>query len=203
MRAFRIPELGYYLILTDTRETEENYFTGFRDSLPREAQKHLVIKVIPKVETKNLVSRCVEELDKDPHYRIPWIVFGRDQVSDFDSIIEEAKQKEIHTGWSNPCFEIWLHAYLETPPFSETSVQSCEKFGHAFKRITKQEYDKADKSIYVKLKMYGNEIKAIQRSKQKCKSSNQSLQKLSPTSQYSVTTVYALVEEILKKVESL
>ena len=32
----RIPELGYYLIVTDTEETEKNYFEGLRDSIPVE-----------------------------------------------------------------------------------------------------------------------------------------------------------------------
>lgn len=30
----RVPELGYYLIVTDTEETEKNYFEGLRDSIP-------------------------------------------------------------------------------------------------------------------------------------------------------------------------
>ena len=30
----RVPELGYYLIVTDTKETEKNYFDGLRDSIP-------------------------------------------------------------------------------------------------------------------------------------------------------------------------
>lgn len=29
----RVPELGYYLIVTDTEETEKNYFEGLRDSI--------------------------------------------------------------------------------------------------------------------------------------------------------------------------
>lgn len=29
----RVPELGYYLIVTDTKETEKNYFDGLRDRL--------------------------------------------------------------------------------------------------------------------------------------------------------------------------
>ena len=27
----RVPELGYYLIVTDTEETEKNYFEGLRE----------------------------------------------------------------------------------------------------------------------------------------------------------------------------
>ncbi len=29
----RIPEMGYYLVITDTEATERNYFTGLHDSL--------------------------------------------------------------------------------------------------------------------------------------------------------------------------
>ena len=35
----RIPELGYYLIVTDTEETEKNYFEGLRDSIPPRAER--------------------------------------------------------------------------------------------------------------------------------------------------------------------
>ena len=41
----RSPELGYYIIVTDTKETEQNYMYGLRDSIPKELQGRLVIKV--------------------------------------------------------------------------------------------------------------------------------------------------------------
>ena len=34
----RVPEMGYYLIVTDTEETERNYFTGLHKQLPDEIQ---------------------------------------------------------------------------------------------------------------------------------------------------------------------
>ena len=51
----------------------------------------------------------------DLEYRIPWIVFDRDQVQGFDEIIAKAEREGIQVGWSNPCFEIdvcifWFHA---------------------------------------------------------------------------------------------
>lgn len=30
----RIPEMGYYIIVTDTKETERCFFNGLRDNLP-------------------------------------------------------------------------------------------------------------------------------------------------------------------------
>ena len=75
----RVPELGYYLIVTDTEETEKNYFEGLRDSIPVEMKDRLVIKV-EKAKTVELVERAVELTDAESQYRIPWIVFDRDQM---------------------------------------------------------------------------------------------------------------------------
>lgn len=55
----RIPELGYYLIVTDTEETEKNYFEGLRDSIPAGLKDRLVIKV-EKAKTVELVERALE-----------------------------------------------------------------------------------------------------------------------------------------------
>lgn len=52
----RIPELGYYLIVTDTEETEKNYFEGLRDSIPKELKNRLIIKV-EKLKPLNLWKR--------------------------------------------------------------------------------------------------------------------------------------------------
>lgn len=46
---FKIPELGYYLIVTDTEATERCFFTGLHKELSEDVRNKLVIKV---VETK-------------------------------------------------------------------------------------------------------------------------------------------------------
>lgn len=55
----RIPILGYYLIVTDTQETEKNYFEGLRNTIPENLKNRLVIKV-EKARTVDLVARCKE-----------------------------------------------------------------------------------------------------------------------------------------------
>lgn len=42
----RIPEMGYYLVVTDTEATERCFFNGLHDSLPEDVKKKLVIKVV-------------------------------------------------------------------------------------------------------------------------------------------------------------
>lgn len=55
-RTIKVPELGYYLIVTDTEGTERCFFAGLHQSLPEEVRNKLVIKV---VETKTrMVASC-------------------------------------------------------------------------------------------------------------------------------------------------
>ncbi len=69
----RVPILGYYLIITDTKETEKNYFEGLHKAIPENLKNKLVIKV-EKARTIDLVQKCKELVSKEPQYRIPWIV---------------------------------------------------------------------------------------------------------------------------------
>lgn len=156
----RIPELGYFLIVTDTKETEKNYFEGLRDSIPKELKDHLVIKV-EKAKTVDLVKKVLELTEQDSQYRIPWIVFDRDQVKDFDCIVQEAEKNQVGAGWSNPCFEIWLYAYFGEMPTIKESYICCERFAEKFEKVSKHKYLKNDKSIYRKLIKYGDEEQAI------------------------------------------
>ena len=52
----RVPDLGYYYIVTDTRETEKNYLEGLKQKLPEKLKDRLVIKVI-KAKTEHLNRR--------------------------------------------------------------------------------------------------------------------------------------------------
>ena len=96
----RIPEMGYYLVVTDTEATERCFFTGLHNSLPEEMKQKLVIKVV-ETDTQDLIQKCQELTAYDAQYRIPWIVFDRDQVVDFDQIVTWAEKAGIYAGWSN------------------------------------------------------------------------------------------------------
>lgn len=94
----RIPSLGYYLIVIDTNATERNYFIGLRNALPEGMRNKLIIHVEKAKKTDQLIKKCVELFSNDPQYRIPWIVFDRDQVTRFDNIIVDAKKEEYMLG---------------------------------------------------------------------------------------------------------
>lgn len=193
----RIPELGYYYIITDTEETEQNYMLGLRDSIPKKLQGKLVIKV-SRIKSIKLIDEAIDLSSLHPQYSEPWIVFDRDQIKDFDKIISLAKEKGIKVGWSNPCIEIWFHAYFGEMPSKIESVACCDSFKRKYFKKTKQKYEKSDPAIYNKLCCYGNEREAIniafKRHKIYCIN-----EMVKPSRMHACTTLYLLVDEIKQK----
>lgn len=195
---FRTPELGYYLIVTNTTGTERCYFKGLFKSLPEEIQKKIVIKVFEE-DTNKMLDKCVEEVKYNAQYRIPWIIFDRDRVSNFDEIIREANSIGVCAGWSNPCIEIWMFAYFGMMPNIWESKDCVSDFKKIYEKKTGQEYYKTDEDIYQHLYEYGNEEKAFIIAEQKL---NQCVRekKSTPSEMCPATMVYMLVREIRGKV---
>lgn len=195
----RIPEMGYYLIVTDTEATERNYFEGLRDSIPPEFRDRPVIKV-EKAGTVALVTKAIEFAGKEPQYRIPWIVFDRDQVKGFDEIVRTAESHGVGAGWSNPCFEIWLYAYFGEMPAIRESYMCCERFAEKFERVTGQKDQKAGRDVYRKLGQYGDLEKAVElaeKNLKKCEADG----KMLPSEMWPRCMVHRLVAEIQGKMK--
>lgn len=194
----RKPELGYYLIVTDTEGTERVYFNGLRDSIKDKAEDKLIIRVV-ETKNRNMVKEVKNFLSELPQYAEPWIVFDKDKNQKFDRIIDEAKEEGIGVAWSNPCFETWLSAYFGKMPYCQDSVSCCELFRHEFKRFVGQEYYKADSKLYNKLNEYGNEVNAIEIANLKLKHYTRNGCNL-PSEMVPATTVHLLVHAIKSKV---
>ncbi len=194
----KIPELGYYLVVTDTEATERCYFQGLHKELPKDIQNKLVIKVV-ETKTRVMIDKCLEMTAYDAQYRMPWIVFDRDQVKDFDEIIKEAEASGINVGWSNPCFEIWMYCYYGAMPAIMESWVCCDEFEKVFQRKTGQKYSKSDAGLYEKIFRTGDEEKALRIAGEKYEQCIRE-GKETPSGMCPCTTVYQLVEEIKKKV---
>lgn len=195
----KTPDLGYYLIVTDTKETEKNYISGLRDSMPEHLRGKLVIKVVQK-KTKDLVKEASNFASLHPQYGEPWIVFDRDQVKDFDEIIAQADACDINVGWTNPCIEEWFSAYFGTMPTYAGSVACCDGFATTFERASGQKYAKADSEIYMKLNRFGDEQRAIEIAAQKFEEHKRN-GKDKPSDMSPCTTMHLLVGEIKEKTE--
>ena len=177
-RRLKVPELGYYLIVTDTEATERCFFNGLHQTL---------------------IDKCLELTAYEAQYRIPWIVFDRNQVIEFDEIIAEAKKKGIQVGWSNPCFEIWMYAYFGAMPAIKESWTCCSEFGRVYESKIGQKYSKADEKMYEKICNVGDEEKAIQIAQQKLEQHERE-GKTKPSEMCPCTTVHKLVGEIKRKI---
>ena len=66
-KQFKVPELGYYLIVTDTEATERCFFTGFHQALPEDVRNKLVIKVV-ETKTRTMIDKCLELTAYDAQY---------------------------------------------------------------------------------------------------------------------------------------
>ena len=139
-----------------------------------------MIKVIEDQRTQDLIKVCKEKAALNPQYAKLWIMFDRDEVKDFDDIINNANRQEINVAWSNCCLEVWFEAYFQNMTHCDTSEQCWKQFAKIFKKHTGKEYKKADTDIYNLLKTRGNEASDM-----------------NPCS-----TVYLLVDEIQKTIKA-
>lgn len=185
---------AYYLIFTDTEATERCFFEGFYEKLPKEIKDKITLKVI-NTKTAKMIDKCLEMMAYEAQYRMPWIVFDRDEVVGFDKIVENAEKNGINVGWSNPCFEIWMYAYYGEMPKIEQSSKCCLEFSKTYKAKTGQEYSKSDKQLYAKLSRFGDENKAIQIAEEKWEQCLRE-EKTKPSKMCPCTAVYKLVKEI-------
>ncbi|KAF5077570.1 RloB-like protein [anaerobic digester metagenome] len=150
------------LVLTDTKETEKNYFDGLVASLPDDIQKKIRVKVLPKVKFEELIPKAKEEQAKSIYAEI-WLVFDKDLVTDnlFNNTIDSARSNKMRIGWSNPCLEIWFLAYIGGFKGFTGSVTCVKAFGSFYNSKLNREYNKNDEKIYDFLIKHGNEETAI------------------------------------------
>lgn len=196
----RQPLLGCYYIYTDTEATENNYFQGLRNKLPENIKRRLKLSVI-KVKQDKFIDKIKQDRSYTPQLiEKYWIVFDRDEVQDFDKIITMAEKEGIEVGWSNPCFEIWMHSYFGEMPFSETSIRCCKNFEQKYRQETNKNYKKSDNNIYNSLVTAGDEAHAIniaERQYQRLKNDCNNI----PSNMKPCTTVFKLVKDIKSKVD--
>ena len=189
---------GAYLIVTDAEKTEKNYFEGIKNIIPDSLKNDLQIKIYSNKALSKIIDFAAEQRNKDERFRDIWLVFDRDEIKNFDKLIEEAKENKMNVGWSNPCFEIWLMSYFQSPKNIEESQKCCETFEKIFKENTGKKYKKSEEKIYNILCENGDENKAIQRAREKYHQVRKEYSQ--PSKMIGCTTVYKLVEELKKKI---
>ena len=84
---------GAYLIVTDAEKTEKYYFGGIKNRIPDSLKNDLQIKIYSNKALSKIIDFAAEQRNKDERFRDIWLVFDRDEVKNFDKLIEEAKEK--------------------------------------------------------------------------------------------------------------
>lgn len=192
--------LGGYLIVTDTNKTEANYFNSIWKSIQKSIQGEDVglIKVCKEIKTEEMISKAKDLGSRSVQYSKVWLIFDRDYVPDFDTMIQEIEGADMHAGWSNPCFEIWLSAYFGEMIKENDPKRCTQNFENLLQKHCKiNRYDKADQRLRDKLVKYGSETKAIAFAKNRYTEVCGQYSK--PSKMIGSTTVYQLVEELLNK----
>ena len=119
---------GAYLIVTDAEKIEKYYFEGIKNHIPDSLKNDLQIKIYSNKALSKIIDFAAEERNKDERFRDIWLVFDRDEVKNFDKLIEDAKESKMNVAWSNPCFEIWLLLHIEgLEKYSEKDKERLSK----------------------------------------------------------------------------
>ena len=150
-----------YLIVCEGERTEPNYFNalvGGRNS------QVLSVEVLGEGQsTCRLVHTAIEERDKSMiEYDRVWVVFDKDDFTDFNEAIALAQSNDICSAWSNEAFELWYYLhfqYLDTPISRSQYIDALER--EIRKHEPEYSYKKNDKGTYALLCKYGNQDLAI------------------------------------------
>lgn len=152
-----------WMIFSEGRETEPNYFKGLEAFLNKSGRKK--IKIIPKGTGKNtlsLVSYIDRKYGKVAPCDVVAAVFDKDEYSDkqFNEAINNAINSGYKVGWSNECFELWLLLHFT---FNESDLSRGtydDKLSELFKsnEIDANGYSKNDTEIFSKVSLKGGSV---------------------------------------------
>ncbi len=176
------------LIVCEGSRTEPLYFMGFRVKVED-------AEILGEgCNTVSLVQRTIEIrqkfLEERKEFDQVWCVFDRDEfpIQNFNRALELAAQNGIRVAYSNQAFEVWylLHFAFHNAALHRT--QYAEKLEKALSRP----YRKNDPAIYEILR--SKRADAIRNARRL----HQDYDPHIPVTDNPCTTVYLLVEELIK-----
>jgi hypothetical protein len=173
-------ERDKFLIYVQGAETKFNYFTDLKDNLNIKNLKIIVNSRIPTQMHDEAKKK------KDEGYNEIWCVFDKDDFTDFNSAINEARDSKIGVAFSNECFELWYYLHFCYCDSSLGREVLFDKVKELFQHNFNVEYEKNLKNIYKNHLKEKTDI-AIKYAKKLHKTNGSK----SPS-----TTVYELIEKL-------
>ena len=155
-----------YLIVSEGRETETNYFEGIKRRINSKYSNRVELRQGVRIDvqgtgrnTNNMVDYIEKIINRSvsPYGHI-WVIFDKDDFTDdqFNSAIEQARSKGYYVGWSNEAFELWFLLHFEYLNTGITRAQYNDKLTHHFNangvfkkyKIEKNKYHKNITEIF-------------------------------------------------------
>lgn len=195
---FRTPKANSYLIVTEGKRTEPNYFNGLaKEILAKVGGTVEVIDIYGEgASTQKLIEIAEMRANKAKiPYQYIWVVFDKDDFEDFDLAIKEGEAKGYHVAWSNQSFEYWIYLHFDYSDANLHRQKWNAKLDELFKShgLSKDGYGKNIKNLYELLDSFDSVRTAIKNAKKRMAdfSPNNKPSKYAPG-----TTVHILVEEL-------
>lgn len=189
------------LIVREGENTEKHYFEQFR-----QATCTFLFKGAG-TNTKSLIAKAKKEQENGDFEEV-WCVFDKDSfpLENFDNAINEARAADFKIGWSNQSFEYWLLLHFEDHQGAGMDRKRyADKINGYLKKLGAHYDGEGSKTItdrFFNLLEGVDEMGrsrralAIQRAKRNHKHFEES--GTTPANSESCTTVYTLVEGLLK-----
>lgn len=201
---FRIPKANSYLIVTEGKCTEPNYFNGLKQKVLESVGGNLEVLEIPKIDihgegssTEKLIQIAEEYVNKSKIiYQNIWVVFDKDDFLDFDDAISKGKSKGFKIAWSNQSFEYWLFLHFNYSDSDLHRHEWNEKLDVLFKDygLSKNGYEKNNVDLYNLLDSIDGVQNAIKNAKRRM---SEYKDEIKPSEFAPGTTVHILVEELI------
>ncbi len=201
---FKTPKANSYLIVTEGKCTEPNYFKGLKDKILAKVGGNVeVIDICGEgASTQKLIEITERYVNKAriPYQNI-WVVFDKDDFRNFDQAIKDGKDKEYHVAWSNQSFEYWIYLHFAYSDVNLHRDQWNAKLDELFKthKLSRYGYKKNIKNLYGLLDSFGGLETAINNAERRM--SDFDPKKDKPSKYAPGTTVHTLVEELRKYLE--
>ncbi len=152
-----------FLIVCEGTKTEPNYFNALiqnnistiREVMISGEAKATVALIDKTIEIKNeLERRNAMTFDR------VWVVFDKDDFTDFNDAIKKARKLGFKSAWTNEAFELWYYLhfeYLDTGIGRSAYIKKLEEFFRDKMTDENFRYQKGNPNIYKLLQTYGRE----------------------------------------------
>lgn len=159
------PKPNSFLIVSEGKKTEPLYFEGLAKYINEKfgksinVEKPLITTQGEGKSTVSLVEAAAKIVSRAPiRYSQVWIVFDKDDFSDFDDAIDLAQKYGFRVAWSNQSFEYWIFLHFN---YSDSALHRddwVKKLSELFKDwgIDPKGYQKNNPDIFEIVTTHGS-----------------------------------------------